>query len=117
MRRIKKWLNPAADVVVDLDCQFDQLERSFEEELTKTYGLAEQKKLRTEFRTNELTGNQTHDSNKIVEIFILAALILFSALEEADWLCLSAQTKTLDVIQDESSWSIYKILPFSLTFK
>ena len=110
MRRINKWFNPAAIAVVDLEFEFDELEKSFEAELTKTYGFAAQQKTSTTFRPNQLTN--LHSDNNIIEIFILAALLLFSALEEADWLCFSANTKNEDEIEDESSWNIYRLLPF-----
>ena len=46
--------------------------------------------------------------NNVVEGFILAALILFVVLEEADWLCLSANDRSDELIEYQSSWSISK---------
>ena len=117
MRRINKWFNPAAIAVVDLEFEFDELEKSFEAELTKTYGFTKQQKILTDFRTNELTNDHSLNSNTIIETFILAALLLFSALEEADWLCFSANTKNEDEIEDDSTWNIYRLLPFSSSFR
>ena len=109
MRRINKWFNPAANALVDLDLQFEELERSFEAELSKTYGFSHDHSQRTQLKKNELGKDQLLDINNIIEGFILAALLLLSALEEADWLCFSANTKSEDLIVDESSWNIYKL--------
>ena len=112
MRRINKWFNPAAKALVDLDLQFEELERSFEAELSNTYRFSHDQSRRSQFIKNELVIDQFLDTNNIIEGFILAVLLLFSALEEADWLCFSANTKSEDLIEDESSWNIYKLFTF-----
>ncbi len=112
MRRISKWFNPAANDLVDLDFQFEELERSFEAELSKTYGFSHDQSRSSQLIKNELVNDQVLDTNNIIEGFILAALLFFAALEEADWLCFSANTKSEDLIEDESSWNIYKLFSF-----
>ena len=50
--------------------------------------------------------NEPLKSNQLVEGFILTILILFVAIEEADWLCFSANTKIAELIEDDSPWNI-----------
>ena len=78
----------------------------------KTYDFTEKHARRTEFINNQLINGHLVDINRIVETFLIAALLLFSALEEADWLCFSASNRSDDIVEDESSWNIYKLLSF-----
>ena len=57
MRRISKWFNPAANDLVDLDFQFEELERSFEAELSKTYGFSHDQSRSSQLIKNELVND------------------------------------------------------------
>ncbi len=111
MKKIAKWFNPQANSVVALELQFEELERSFESELINTYGLRPSYRKRTEAQSNK-----SFDCNRVVESFLIAALMLFSALEEVDWLFFSANSKNDDLIEDLSSWNIYQLVAFTPFF-
>ncbi len=51
--------------------------------------------------------------DKVITGFIIAALYLFSALEEADWCIFSSNQKNNDHFTDNSIWNIYKLIPLS----
>ena len=51
-----------------------------------------------------------HDSDKIINSFILIAIYLFIILEEADWLVFSAKDKENAQCEDNSLWNIENIL-------
>ena len=69
-------------------------------------------KQKTKFNHNQLIQYRASNAHNVIEGFILAALILFVVLEEADWLCFSANNKNDDPIEYQSSWNINKFLPF-----
>jgi len=68
--------------------------------------------MRTKFINNKLINDHLVDINRLIETFVITALLLFSALEEADWLCFSASHRSEDTVDDESSWNIFKLLSF-----
>ena len=99
------------------DVQLQPLDKSFQVDVIKTYDNTDKQVRRTEFINNQLINDHLVDINRIVETFFVAALLLFSALEEADWLCFSASNRSKDIVEDESSWNIYKLLSFIRFYK
>ncbi len=67
----------------------------------------------TKFIHTQSINNRSVNPSNVVEGFILAVLILFVVLEEADWLCVSAHNKNDDIIEYESPWDMNKLLPFN----
>ncbi len=65
----------------------------------------------------QIISEKNVDLNRSIETFFIAALLLFSVLEEADWLCFSASYPSDDLVNDESSWNIYRLLPLTMPYK
>ena len=115
MNTIQQFEKPSGNRFVLFDPPLEKLERAFNENLTKSNQLDNRNTLRSEFLNDESNHSKSFDDKSAVDYFIHAALFFFSALEEADWLCYSAGTSCEEVINDESSWNIYKLLPFENT--
>lgn len=97
---------------VDLDLELENLEKSFEVELIKNYGLLDRQEIRTKFSNSQVTNDKSGNNNLVVESFIVAFILLFSALEEADWLCFSANSQIEDIVDDKTCWNVFRL--FSL---
>ena len=112
MRRINIAFKDKTNPLEYCDYQLQPVDESFKVDVIKTYDYNEKQVRRTEFINNQLINGHLVDINRIVETFLIAALLLFSALEEADWLCFSANSRSEDIVEDESSFNIYKLLSF-----
>ncbi|WP_320664336.1 hypothetical protein [Prochlorococcus sp. MIT 1223] len=50
------------------------------------------------------------DENKVIMLFIISFIYLFSALEEADWNVLSASNNDQEIVVDRSGWNLSSII-------
>ena len=113
MRSKIHMLYAKPDYLVDLDSPFQYIETS-QGELKNTWHHSEANNLRAEVLNQKLINDHLFDINRIVETFLIAALLLFVAFEEVDWLFFSANIKNEDLVEDTSSWNIYKLFLFNL---
>ena len=68
-----------------------------------------------EYKTNQIIPSKRFEmissyENKVVIVFIILIIYLFSALEEADWNVFSAQINPDDKILDQTIWNIYDLV-------
>ncbi|WP_320667036.1 hypothetical protein [Prochlorococcus sp. MIT 1307] len=105
MNKRKPYFNPAAGEIVNLNIEFQILEREFKKQLIRTHGKdrKKSKQIQTGFRHRQ---SPQVNTKKTIEIFILGILFLFAALEEAEWLICSAKSKDKEAIEDLSSWNV-----------
>ena len=112
MRSSKKVLEIAPHQLQDFDPKPQSVENDSKLEFFTRYDFEKKQKNKTKIFNNRLDNHQLVNLNKIVETFFIALLLLFSALEEADWLCFSANNRCEDLVEDDSTWNIYKLFSF-----
>ena len=112
MRSNIQVLYAEPNYLVDLDSPFQPIETS-QLELKTTWHHSESNQLSTQVLNQKLIHEQSLDINRIVETFLIGALLFFVALEEVDWLLFSANLPNEDLVKDTSSWNIYKLFPLN----
>ena len=63
-------------------------------------------------KSNDKSNNSYSSSEKVILNFLIAGILLFSALEEIDWNIYSSKKDNNEPITDESIWNIYRIFSF-----